>query len=85
FNSYYDVVKHRAYTDAAHKHDAKICLQLLHAGRYAYHPFNVAPSAIKAPINPYKPKNMSVGMIKSTIKDFARSAKLAEQAGYDGV
>ena len=85
FNSYYDVVKHRAYTHAAHKHDAKICLQLLHAGRYAYHPFNVAPSAIKAPINPYKPKNMSVGMIKSTIKDFARSAKLAEQAGYDGV
>ncbi|KAF7769702.1 2,4-dienoyl-CoA reductase (NADPH2) [Pseudoalteromonas citrea] len=85
FNSFYDVVKHRAYTRAAHKHDAKICLQLLHAGRYAYHPFNVAPSAIKAPINPYKPKNMSVGMIKSTIKDFARSAKLAEQAGYDGV
>lgn len=85
FNSYYDVVKHRAYTEAAHQHGAKICLQLLHAGRYAYHPFNVAPSAIKAPINPYKPKSMSIGMIKKTVKDFGRSAKLAEQAGYDGV
>lgn len=85
FNTHYDVIKHRAYTKAVHQHGGKICLQLLHAGRYAYHPFNVAPSAIKAPINPYKPKAMSVGMIKSTIKDFAKSAKLAEKAGYDGV
>ncbi|CAH9058118.1 2,4-dienoyl-CoA reductase [Pseudoalteromonas sp. CIP111854] len=85
FNSIYDVIKHKAYTQAVHKHGAKICLQLLHAGRYAYHPFNVAPSAIKAPINPYKPKAMSVRMIKSTIKDFAHSAKLAQKAGYDGV
>ncbi|BBN81860.1 NADPH-dependent 2,4-dienoyl-CoA reductase [Pseudoalteromonas sp. A25] len=85
FNSLYDVIKHKAYTNAVHKHGAKICLQLLHAGRYAYHPFNVAPSAIKAPINPYKPKAMSKGMIRSTIKDFAHSAKLAEKAGYDGV
>ncbi|MCF6434194.1 NADPH-dependent 2,4-dienoyl-CoA reductase [Pseudoalteromonas sp. MMG022] len=85
FNTLYDVIKHKAYTQAVHKHGAKICLQLLHAGRYAYHPFNVAPSAIKAPINPYKPKAMSKGMIKSTIKDFAHSAKLAQKAGYDGV
>ncbi|WP_372762812.1 FAD-dependent oxidoreductase [Pseudoalteromonas sp.] len=85
FNSYYDVFKHRAYTDAVHKHGGKICLQLLHAGRYAYHPFNQAPSAIKAPITPYTPKAMSLGAIKKTIKDFAHSARMAEKAGYDGV
>ncbi|MDC9500929.1 MULTISPECIES: FAD-dependent oxidoreductase [unclassified Pseudoalteromonas] len=85
FNSYYDVFKHRAYTGAVHKHGGKICLQLLHAGRYAYHPFNQAPSAIQAPINPYKPKKMSLGSIKKTIKDFAHSAYMAEKAGYDGV
>lgn len=85
FNSYYDVFKHRAYTGAVHKHGGKICLQLLHAGRYAYHPFNQAPSAIQAPINPYKPKQMSLGSIKKNIKDFAHSAYMAEKAGYDGV
>lgn len=85
FNNFYDVIKHKAYTDIVHQHGGKICLQLLHAGRYAYHPFNQAPSAIKAPINPYKPKAMSLGSIKKTIKDFAHSAKLAEKAGYDGV
>lgn len=81
FNSYYDVFKHRAYTNAVHKHGGKICLQLLHAGRYAYHPFNQAPSAIKAPISPYKPKAMSLSSIKKTIKDFAHSAYMAEKAG----
>lgn len=85
FNNFYDVIKHKAYTDVVHQHGGKICLQLLHAGRYAYHPFNQAPSAIKAPINPYKPKAMSLGSIKKTVKDFAHSAKLAEKAGYDGV
>ncbi|TQF70800.1 FAD-dependent oxidoreductase [Pseudoalteromonas luteoviolacea] len=85
FNSRYDVIKHRAYTDVVHQHNGKICLQLLHAGRYAYHPFNVGPSPIKAPINPYTPKSMSLGMIKNTIKDFAKSAYMAEKAGYDGV
>lgn len=85
FNNYYDVFKHRAYTDVVHQHGGKICLQLLHAGRYAYHPFNQAPSAIKAPINPYKPKAMSLSSIKKTIKDFAHSARMAQKAGYDGV
>ena len=85
FNSSFDVIKHKAYTDAVHKHDGKICLQLLHAGRYAYHPFSVGPSALKAPITPFKPKAMSIGQIKSTIKSFAKSAKLAQKAGYDGV
>ncbi|RZM72747.1 NADPH-dependent 2,4-dienoyl-CoA reductase [Pseudoalteromonas rubra] len=85
FNSRYDIIKHRAYTDAVHAHGGKICLQLLHAGRYAYHPFNVAPSEIKAPINPYTPKSMSLSMIRNTVKDFAKSARMAEKAGYDGV
>jgi 2,4-dienoyl-CoA reductase (NADPH2) len=84
FNSYIDVIKHKPVTNAVHKHGGKICLQLLHAGRYAYHPFNQAPSAIKAPINPYTPKAMSLSAVKS-IKDFAKSAYLAEKAGYDGV
>jgi len=77
--------KHRIITGAVHKYPTKICLQLLHAGRYAYHPFNVGPSKIKAPINPFTPKEMSVRQIKGTIKDFAYSASLAAKAGYDGV
>ncbi|MRJ45427.1 NADPH-dependent 2,4-dienoyl-CoA reductase [Idiomarina loihiensis] len=79
------VGKHRQVTDAVHKYGSKICLQLLHAGRYSYHPFSLAPSAIKAPINPFKPKTMSEHQIKNTIKHYARGAKLAQKAGYDGV
>src|SRR5690606_6435238 len=57
----------------------------LHAGRYGYHPFSVAPSKIKSPITPFKPTQMSARQVRSTIKDFAHSAKLAKKAGYDGV
>ncbi len=64
---------------------AKICIQLLHAGRYGYHPFSVAPSAVQSPITPFKPKALSDSQIRSTIADFAHSAKLAKKAGYDGV
>ncbi len=85
FNSFVDVIKHKAYTQAVHKHGGKIALQLLNAGRYAYHPFNKAPSAIKAPINPYKPKALSLSEIKSTVRSYAKSARLAVKAGYDGV
>ncbi|RCU50419.1 NADPH-dependent 2,4-dienoyl-CoA reductase [Corallincola holothuriorum] len=81
----FQVAKHRKVTDAVHQHDGKICLQILHAGRYAYHPFSAAPSAIKAPINPFKPKAMTDGMVKRTIKQFAKTATLAQKAGYDGV
>lgn len=77
--------KHQQVTDAVHQHGGKICLQLLHAGRYGYHPFNVAPSAVKSPITPFKPKALSHKAVLSTIKDFAHSAKLAKKAGYDGV
>ncbi|MFC0445261.1 FAD-dependent oxidoreductase [Pseudidiomarina halophila] len=79
------VAKHRKITEAVHRHDTKICLQILHTGRYAYHPFSIAPSKIKAPISPFTPKAMSERKIRTTIRHFARCAKLAKKAGYDGV
>lgn len=79
------VAKHRKITTAVHRHDTKICLQILHTGRYAYHPFSIAPSKIKAPISPFTPKAMSERQIRTTIRHFARCAKLAQKAGYDGV
>ncbi len=82
---FWQVNKHKQVTDAVHKYPTKICLQLLHTGRYAYHPFGVAPSKIKSPISPFTPKAMSVRQIKSTIKDYAYATKLAAKAGYDGV
>lgn len=77
--------KHKKVTDAVHKEGGKICLQILHTGRYAYHPFNISASAIKAPINPFKPRQMSERQIKKTIKDFASTCELAQKADYDGV
>lgn len=84
-SKWWQVKKHQKITQAVHQYHSKICLQILHAGRYAYHPFNVAPSKIKAPINPFTPNEMSKRLIKSTVKDFANTAKLAQKAGYDGV
>ncbi|MFZ6051485.1 FAD-dependent oxidoreductase [Halocola ammonii] len=79
------VKKHRKITEAVHGEGGKICLQILHAGRYAYHPFNVAPSAIQAPISKFKPNALSERGIQRTIRHFARCARLARKAGYDGV
>ncbi|MEP2238426.1 MAG: NADPH-dependent 2,4-dienoyl-CoA reductase [Maribacter sp.] len=76
---------HKVITDAVHKEGGKICMQILHAGRYGYHPFAVAPSAIKSPISPFKPFKLKQSGIKRTINDFVNSAKLAQLAGYDGV
>ena len=81
----WEVRPHRQLTAAAHQHGAKICLQLLHAGRYAYHPLSVAPSKLKAPINPFTPRALSASGVERHIADYARSAKLAREAGYDGV
>ena len=81
----WQVYKHRHVTQAVHLTQTKICLQLLHAGRYGYHPFCQAPSAIQSPISPFKPGAMSVRQIKKTIQAFAHSAELAKKAGYDGV
>ncbi len=77
--------QHKIITDSVHKEGGKICLQILHTGRYGYHPLAVAPSAIKSPISPFKPWKLTIGGIKRTINDFANCALLAQQAGYDGV
>ncbi len=79
------VKKHKIITEAVHQADGKICLQILHGGRYSYHPLNCGPSAIKAPINPFKPKALSSRGVKTTIRHYTRCAKLAQEAGYDGV
>jgi len=76
---------HRLLTAAAHAHGAKICLQLLHAGRYAYHPLSVAPSRLKAPINPFTPRALSARGVERQIGAYARAARMARDAGYDGV
>lgn len=76
---------HKVVTDAVHQHGGKIALQLLHAGRYAMHPFSQSASAIKAPIASFAPSEMSSRQIKNTIDAFANSALLAKTAGYDGV
>ena len=77
--------EHKIVTDAVHAEGGKICMQILHAGRYGYHPLAVAPSAIKSPISPFKPWKLTQGGIRRTIKDFVNCAKLAQEAGYDGV
>ncbi|WP_372830605.1 FAD-dependent oxidoreductase [Pontibacterium sp.] len=80
-----DVVKHRVVTDAVHEAGGKICMQILHTGRYAYSPQLVSPSAIKAPINPFPPKPLSEEQIEQQMQDFVRCACLAKESGYDGV
>jgi 2,4-dienoyl-CoA reductase (NADPH2) len=77
--------RHELVTETVHAAGSKIVLQLLHAGRYGYHPFIVAPSRLKAPISPFTPWALSARCVRGTIQDFARSARLAQQAGYDGV
>jgi len=80
-----EVNKHRLITKSVHDNGAKICMQILHAGRYAYHPFSLAPSAIKAPITPFTPWSIPSWYIETTINHFVRAATLAREAGYDGV
>jgi 2,4-dienoyl-CoA reductase (NADPH2) len=79
------VKKHQIVTQAVHAEGGKICLQILHAGRYGYHPMAVAPSPIKSPISPFKPWQLTKRGIRRTIEDFVRCASLAQEAGYDGV
>jgi len=76
---------HQSLTQRVHEAGAKICLQLLHAGRYAYHPFSVAPSRIQSPITPFKPFALPRFMVKRTIGKFVKAAMYAKEAGYDGV
>jgi 2,4-dienoyl-CoA reductase (NADPH2) len=77
--------RHRKLTDAVHAEGGRICMQILHAGRYGYHPLSVAPSRIKSPITPFTPRALSARGVERTIGDFVHCAKLARDAGYDGV
>lgn len=76
---------HQQITRRVHEAGGKICMQILHSGRYGFHPLIVAPSAIKSPISPFKPRALSKRGIKNTIKDFVNAAILSQEAGYDGV
>lgn len=77
--------KHQVITDAVHAEGGKICMQILHSGRYGYHPLNVSASAVKSPITPFKPKSLSTRGVYKTINDYAQCAVYAQSAGYDGV
>lgn len=80
-----DVEHHKPITQAVHDNDSKICLQILHTGRYAYTKAPVGASDIQAPINPRKPRKLTLAEIDQTISDFVHSAEQAQKAGYDGV
>ncbi|KAF1785081.1 FAD/NAD(P)-binding domain [Phytophthora cactorum] len=80
-----EVNAHKEVTQAVHDNDGKIAMQILHSGRYGYHPFNVAPSPIKAPIGWFTPRELSSSAVESTIQDYANCAARAREAGYDGV
>ena len=80
-----DALKHRVITDAVHKEGGKICMQILHTGRYAFSPKAVAPSAIQAPINPFKPNELDEDGIEKQINDIVKLALNAQIGGYDGV
>lgn len=77
--------EHRQVVEAVHAEGGHLCMQILHAGRYAYSPELVAPSAIQAPINPFPPRALGNDEVEQQISDYVRCAMLAQQAGYDGV
>jgi 2,4-dienoyl-CoA reductase (NADPH2) len=79
------LARHRLVTEAVHEAGGRICMQILHTGRYAYHPLAVAPSRLKAPISPFTPRELSDRGVERQISAFVRTATLAQQAGYDGV
>ena len=76
---------HRVITGAVHEEGGKLALQILHAGRYGYHPLSVAPSRIKSPITPFTPRALSTAGVERQIRAFVRCAALAREAGYDGI
>jgi 2,4-dienoyl-CoA reductase (NADPH2) len=84
-NSVFDLRNHRLLTEAVHAEGGKIALQILHAGRYGYQPFVVSASALKSPISKFKPRALTLAGIAKTVRDYARCARLAQRAGYDGV
>ncbi|MFF3315893.1 FAD-dependent oxidoreductase [Streptomyces sp. NPDC003035] len=80
-----EVAEHRVITDAVHAEGGRIAMQILHFGRYAYHPALVAPSPIQAPISPFAPNELTDAEVEQTVEDYVRCAELAKAAGYDGV
>ncbi|HSC22351.1 MAG TPA: NADPH-dependent 2,4-dienoyl-CoA reductase [Casimicrobiaceae bacterium] len=81
----WQVAKHRPITDAVHDAGGRIAMQILHAGRYAYHPFAVAPSGLRSPITPFRPRALTAFGVERTLAAYVRCARLAQRAGYDGV
>jgi 2,4-dienoyl-CoA reductase (NADPH2) len=81
----WQVNRHRVITDAVHEAGGKIAMQILHAGRYAYHPLAAAPSPSRSPISPFRSRGLTAWGVRKTIADYVRCAELAQQAGYDGV
>jgi 2,4-dienoyl-CoA reductase (NADPH2) len=79
------LARHRLVTEAVHAAGGRICMQILHTGRYAYHPLAVAPSRLKAPISPFTPRELSDRGVGRQVDAFVRCASLAKEAGYDGV
>ncbi|MEO8675708.1 MAG: NADPH-dependent 2,4-dienoyl-CoA reductase [Casimicrobiaceae bacterium] len=79
------VAKHQLITSAVHAAGGKIALQILHAGRYAYHPLAVAPSSVRSPISRFRPRALTGWGVRRTIAAYVRCARLAQRAGYDGV
>ncbi|MGW0335766.1 oxidoreductase [Streptomyces sp. NPDC003011] len=77
--------QHAIVTEAVHREGGRIAMQILHFGRYAYHPDLVAPSPVQAPISPFPPRELTDAEVERTIDDYVRAARLARQAGYDGV
>jgi 2,4-dienoyl-CoA reductase (NADPH2) len=79
------VADHRKIVGPVHAAGGRIPLQILHAGRYGYHPAIVAPSPLKSSINRDAPAELTSDQIEQTIRDYANTAQLAIEAGYDGV
>ena len=80
-----EAAQHKVVTDAVHAAGGKIAMQILHFGRYAYHPGMVGPSPIKAPISPIPPRELTTEEVWQTVEDYANCAAMAQKAGYDGV
>ena len=80
-----EVPRHRLVAQAVHAVGGRVCMQILHAGRYAYHPLAVAPSRLQSPISPFRPRGLSAAGVERQIRAFVRCAVLAREAGYDGV
>src|SRR5512135_966169 len=80
-----EAAAHRVIPAAVHAEGGAICLQILHAGRYAAHPEAVAPSALRTPISPVTPRALDDAEVERTVEDYVRCARLSQEAGYDGV